>query len=297
MIENKDYIIRGTAAGGQIRCFAATTREMVEYARGCHDTSPVVTAALGRTLTAASMMGSMQKGEKDVLTIQLRGDGPMRGITVTAGSDSYVKGYALNPEVIIHAKPNGKLDVSGAIGKGYLNVIKDMGLKEPYNGRVDLVSGEIAEDLTYYFASSEQVPSSVGLGVLMNKDNTVKCAGGFIIQLMPFADDAVVTQLEANLQFVSGVTTMLDEGLSPEDILRRILEPMELEILDTIPTGFRCDCSKDRVSGVLASLGAKDLQGMIDDGESIEVKCQFCNSAYNFSVEELRAILKHGKKR
>lgn len=294
---SKDYIIRGTAGNGQIRCFGITARDMVETARAFHNTSPVVTAALGRTLMAGAMMGSMQKGEKDVLTIQLRGDGPMQGLTVTAGSDSFVKGYALNPEVLIHAKANGKLDVSGAIGNGYLNVIKDMGLKEPYNGRVDLISGEIAEDLTYYFASSEQVPSSVGLGVLMNKDNTVKHAGGFIVQLMPFADDAIVTQLEANLQSVTSVTMMLDSGMEPEDILRTLLEPMDLEILDRIPTGYRCDCSKERVTGAIASLGKKDLQDMINDGETIEVKCQFCNSAYNFSVDELKDILKYGKRK
>lgn len=292
MSEYRDYIIRGTAANGQIRCFAATTRDMAETGRANHDCSPVVTAALGRALTAGAMMGSMQKGDKDRLTLMFRGDGPMQGITVTAGSDSYVKGYALNPDVIIHAKPNGKLDVSGALGKGYLNVIKDMGLKEPYNGRVDLVSGEIAEDLTYYFASSEQVPSAVGLGVLMNKDNTVKQAGGFIIQLLPFADDAVVTQLEANLQYVDSVTNMLEEGKSPEDILRQILEPMELEVLDTIPTGFRCDCSKERTGAAIASLGRKDLKELIDAGETIEVKCQFCNSAYYFTVDEMKEFLK-----
>lgn len=291
----KDYIVRATAAGGQIRAFAATTKNMVEEARSRHDSSPVVTAALGRLLTAGSMMGSMLKGDKDVLTLQIRGDGPIGGLTVTGGSDSYVKGYAINPQVMIHAKANGKLDVSGSIGNGYLNVIKDMGLKEPYNGRVDLISGEIAEDLTYYFATSEQVPSSVGLGVLMNKDNTVKRAGGFIIQLMPFADDAVVTQLEANLQSVSSVTGMLDEGMSPEDILTRVVEPLEIEVLDRIDTGFRCDCSKDRVSRVIASLGKKDLKSLIDEGKDIEVKCDFCNTYYNFSVQELKSIFNKGK--
>jgi len=292
---SNDYIVRGTAANGQVRIFAATTRDMVETARSHHDTSPVMTAALGRLLTAGSMMGSMLKGEKDVLTLQIRGDGPGKGLTVTAGSDSFVKGYALNPKVLIHAKANGKLDVSGALGNGYLSVIKDMGLKEPYNGQVELVSGEIAEDLTYYFATSEQVPSSVGLGVLMDKDNTVKRAGGFIIQLMPFADDAVITQLEANLQLISPVTTMLDEGMSPEDIAAKVLEPMELEILDTIDTGFRCDCSKKRVSKVIASLGRKDLESIIADGEDIEVKCDFCNTSYGFTVAELKDILKKGK--
>lgn len=291
-VMSEDYILRATAAGGQLRAFAATTRTMVETARTLHNTSPVVTAALGRALTAGAMMGSMLKGEKDILTIIFRGDGPMQGLTVTAGSDAYVKGYAIQPQVLIHAKPNGKLDVSGALGKGYLNVIKDMGLKEPYNGRVDLVSGEIAEDLTYYFATSEQVPSSVGLGVLMDKGNTVAQAGGFIIQLMPFADDAIITQLEANLQSISSVTQMLSDGMLPEDILRKIIEPMELEVLDKIPTGFRCDCSEQKVGRVLASLSRKDLQDMVNDGEPIEIKCSFCQKAYTFPVDDLKAILK-----
>lgn len=287
----EDHILRATAAGGQIRAFAATTRNMVETARALHDSSPVVTAALGRGLTAGAMMGSMLKSEKDKLTLILRGDGPMQGITVTAGSDSYVKGYAINKDVLIHAKANGKLDVSGALGKGYLNVIKDMGLKEPYNGRVDLVSGEIAEDLTYYFATSEQVPSSVGLGVLMNKDNTVRQAGGFIIQLMPFADDAVITQLEANLQSISSVTTMLEEGMGPLDILLKLVEPLEVQVLDKIPTGYRCDCSENRVSAAIASLPKRDIQDMIDDGEEIEIKCSFCNKAYRFGVDKLKKML------
>ena len=291
---SKDYIVRASAAGGQIRAFATTTQNMVEQARAHHDTSPVVTAALGRLLTAGSMMGSMLKGDKDLLTLQIKGDGPIGSLTVTAGADSYTRGYAANPQVVIHAKPNGKLDVSGAIGAGYLNVIKDMGLKEPYNGRVELVTGEIAEDLTYYFATSEQVPSAVGLGVLMNKDNTVKRAGGFIIQLMPFASDAVITQLEANLQFVSSVTSMMDEGMTPEDILVKIMEPLDVEILDTIETGFRCTCSKERVSSAIASLGKKDLLSLIEDGEDIEVKCDFCNTAYNFTTAELKDIYNRG---
>ena len=288
---DSDYIVRGTAADDMIRCFAITARDMVEKARVFHDTSPVVTAALGRSLMAGAMMGSMQKGTEDKLTLSFRGDGPMGGITVTGGSDSYVKGYAINPRVMIPAKANGKLDVSGAMGKGYLMVIKDLGLKEPYNGRVDLVSGEIAEDLTWYFASSEQVPSSVGLGVLMNRENTVRCAGGFIIQLMPGASDAVITQLEANLGLIPSVTSMLDEGMTPEDILGKVLEPMELNIMDRIPTGYRCDCSKERVLSAIASLGRKDLESLVSEEEDIEVKCQFCNKAYTFTPGEMRALL------
>lgn len=210
-----DYIVRATAANAQIRAFAATTRETVEKGRCVHETSPVMTAALGRLLTAGAMMGSMLKGEQDVLTLQIRGDGPAKGITVTADSSANVKGYVVEPQVMLPPNDKGKLDVGGAIGHGLLSVIKDMGLKEPYMGQTELQTGEIAEDLTYYFATSEQVPSAVGLGVLMEKDNTVKQAGGFIIQLMPFAEEEVIEKLEKNLAQVSSVTSLLDEGKSP----------------------------------------------------------------------------------
>ena len=193
-----DYMVRATAAGAQIRAFACTTKELVEEARKAHNTSPVVTAGLGRLLSAGCMMGSMLKGEDDLITLIVRGDGPLQGLTVTADSKGRVKGYPLVPDVILPANAIGKLDVGGAVGRGYLKVIRDMGLKEPYVGQTELQTGEIAEDLTYYFALSEQVPSSVGLGVLMEKDNTVKQAGGFIIQLMPFAEEEVIARLEEN---------------------------------------------------------------------------------------------------
>ena len=287
-----DYIVRATAADAQIRAFACTTVNTVEAARQAHNTSPVVTAALGRTLSAAAMMGSMLKGEKDYLTIKLKGDGPMQGITVTADAMGNVKGYAVVPDVIIPAKPNGKLDVSGALGAGTLSVIKDMGLKEPYIGQTALQTGEIAEDLTYYFAVSEQVPSAVGLGVLMNKENTVEQAGGFIIQLMPFTPEDVVDRLEKKITEIDSVTQMLDRGLTPEQILEEILGDFGLEITDTTETRFHCDCSKERVSRALSTLSKKDLDSIIADGESIEVKCQFCNKAYEFSVEELKELRK-----
>lgn len=282
-----DYCVRATAGGGYIRAFAITSKDMVEYAKNAHNTSPVITAALGRLLSAGAMMGSMLKGDRDKLTLQIRGNGPVGSITVTADSKGNVKGYAANPQVIIHAKPNGKLDVSGAIGQGSLTVIKDMGLKEPYNGFVELVSGEIAEDLTYYFNASEQTPSSVGLGVLMNKDNTVKCAGGFIVQLLPMCPDEVIDKLEENLGKISSVTQMLDEGNSPEDMLGIIFDGMDMEILAKYDTQFHCDCDRDRLEKVLISVGKDELQSMIDDGEAIEVKCSFCNKAYNFTVDEL----------
>ena len=290
----KDYIVRATAANGQVRAFAAITRETVEEARQHHGTSPVATAALGRLLTAGAMMGSMMKNDTDMLTLQVRGDGPIGGITVTADSKGDVKGYVENPDVMLPQK-NGKLDVGGAVGIGLLQVIKDMGLKEPYSGQTILVSSEIAEDLTYYFANSEQVPSSVGLGVLMEKDNTVKTAGGFIIQMMPFAEDATISQIEENLKHVTSVTELLDKGYTPEQLLEELLGNVGLEITDTMPTRFYCNCSKERVEQAVASVGKKDIREMINDGKPIEVKCHFCNTAYHYSVEELKNILKRSK--
>lgn len=287
-----DYIVRATAAGSQIRAFAATTRDLVEHARAAHNTSPVATAALGRLLTAGSMMGVMMKGEKDLLTLQVKAGGPLEGITVTADSKGNVKGYVGNPNVILHANDKGKLDVAGAVGVGFMNVIKDMGLKEPYVGQTVLQTSEIAEDLTYYFATSEQVPSSVGLGVLMEKDNTVKQAGGFIIQLMPFTEEKVISQLEENLKNVTSVTTMLEEGHTPESLLETLLKGFDIEINETIPTQFYCNCDKDRVEKALISVGRKELQDMIDEGKEIELNCHFCNRNYIFSVEELKSILK-----
>lgn len=290
----EDYIVRATAAEGQIRAFAATTRQIVETAREHHNTSPVATAALGRLLTAGTMMGSMMKNDTDMLTLQIRGDGPIGGITVTADSHANVKGYVNNPDVMLPPK-NGKLDVGGAVGIGLIQVIKDMGLKEPYVGQTILVTSEIAEDLTYYFANSEQVPSSVGLGVLMEKDNTVRCAGGFIIQLMPFAKEDTISRLEENLKNVTSVTALLDKGNTPEQLLLILLGNMGVEIMDTVPAKFYCNCTKERVEKAVASIGKKDIQEMIDDGENIEVKCHFCNTAYEYTVDELKQIIKRSK--
>lgn len=290
-----DYIVRATAAGAQIRAFAATTRELVEKARQAHNTSPVVTAALGRLMTGGVMMGTMLKGEKDILTLQISADGPLQGMTVTADSQGNVKGYAIEPQVMLPPSAKGKLDVGGAVGTGMLRVIKDMGLKEPYVGQTDLQTGEIAEDLTYYFATSEQVPSSVGLGVLMEKDNTVKQAGGFIIQLMPFTEDAVIEQLEKNLSVFSSVTSVLEEKKTPEGMLEQLLEGMDMEITDTVPAQFFCNCDKERVEKALISIGKKESQDMISEGKSIEVNCHFCNTSYSFTVEELKALLKNSR--
>ena len=291
----KDYIVRATAGNGQIRAFAATTQNLVEEARQRHNTSPVATAALGRHLTAGTMMGSMMKNDSDVLTIQIKGDGPIGGLTVTADVNGNVKGYVENPDVILPPK-NGKLDVGGAIGIGLLNIIKDMGLKEPYVGQTILVTSEIAEDLTYYFANSEQVPSSVGLGVLMNKDNTVRCAGGFIVQVMPFVTDEVVTKLEKNIKKISSVTSMLDDGCTPEQMLEQVLDDLDMVVTDTLPAAFKCNCSHERIEKAIISIGKKDIQEMIDEGKEVEVKCHFCNTAYTFSVDELKEILKQAKR-
>ena len=291
-----DYIVRATAANIQTRALAATTRDLVEAARAAHNTSPVATAALGRLLTGGAMMGVMMKGEKDLLTLQIKAGGPLEGITVTADSKGNVKGYVGNPNVVIHANDKGKLDVAGAVGVGFMNVIKDMGLKEPYVGQTVLQTSEIAEDLTYYFATSEQVPSSVGLGVLMEKDNTVKQAGGFILQLMPFTEEAVISRLEENLKKVTSVTALLEEGYTPQMLLEKLLEGFDMEINDTIPTQFYCNCSKERVERALISIGRKDIQEMIDEGKEIEMNCHFCNKNYTFTVEELKKILKECKR-
>lgn len=287
-----DYIIRATAAGNQIRAFAITSREMVEKARQIHNTSPVATAALGRLLTGAAMMGVMMKGDKDILTIQMKGDGPINGLTVTADSKGNVKGYPGNPNVIIPPNYLGKLDVGAAIGYGTLTVIKDLGLKEPYVSQIPLTTSEVAEDLTYYFATSEQVPSAVALGVLMEKDNTVKQAGGLIIQLMPFADEKIVTVLEEKISKITSVTNLLEKGMTPEEILEEILGDFGVEIKEKLPTGFNCNCSKERVTKVLVSLGRKELEDIVRDGEDVELNCHFCNSSYKFSIDEVKEILK-----
>ena len=289
----EDYIVRATAADNQIRAFAATTRELTEAARQAHNTSPIATAALGRLMTAGVMMGSMLKGEDDLLTLKISGDGPMRGLLVTANARAEVKGYVYEPDVLLPASAAGKLDVGGAVGRGTLRVIRDMGLKEPYIGQTQLVSGEIAEDITYYYAASEQVPSSVGLGVLMNRDNTVRCAGGFILQLMPFADESVVGALEKRLAGVRPVTAMLDAGLTPEQILQELLEGMEPVISDRMPAAFRCDCSRERVSKAILSTGRRELQEMIADGQPVEAGCQFCGKKYCFSIAELEELLQN----
>lgn len=291
----KDHIIRATAADECIRAFAITSKGLAEEARRRHNTSPVASAALSRALSASAMMGVMMKGDKDVLTILIKGDGPIGSITATSDSKGNVKGYAANSNVIIPSNYAGKLDVGAAIGYGELTVIKDLGLKRPYSGSVPLGTGEIAEDLTYYFAKSEQTPTCVALGESLSLENTFECAGGFIIQLMPDTPGGIVDELEAALSKISPVTEMLKRGMGPEDILRSILGGFGLEVTDKIPAKFYCGCSKEHVARALISMGKKELQDIIDDGRDIEVKCHFCNTAYEYSVDEIKELLEFAK--
>lgn len=285
-----DYMIRAVAAGEQIRCFAITSRELVEEARRRHNSSPVITAALGRLLSGGAMMGAMMKGEKDLLTVKIDCSGPVKGITVTADARGNVKGFPLVPQVSLPASSAGKLDVGRAVDLGVLTVIRDMGLKEPYSGSINLVSGEIAEDLTYYYAVSEQTPSSIALGVLMNKDNTVRESGGYMIQLMPDASDEVISVLEKRLKNIEPVTTLYTKGYTPESMLAYILEGFDLEITEKIPARFHCGCSKERVRKALAAIGKKELESLIEEGTPVEMNCHFCNSDYSFETGELIEI-------
>lgn len=286
-----DYILRATAADGLIRAFAATTKNTVQTARSLHNTTPVASAALGRLLTAGAMMGTMLKGEKDLVTLQIKGDGPIEGLLVTADSKGRVKGYPFNPNVDIPPKSPVKLDVGGAVGKGYLTVIKDLGLKEPYVGKTELVSGEIAEDLTYYYAKSEQIPTAIALGVLVDTDTSIKAAGGFIIQLMPGATLEVATMLEEIITHLKYITELLDRGETPETILDAVLGDMDLEIIDKMPTEFYCDCSRERVEKALISIGEKDLRTILEEDKKAEISCHFCNKVYNFDEADLKKLL------
>lgn len=290
-MEMKDYIVRATAAGETVRAFAIRSTDLTAEAREIHHTFPVVTAALGRLLSAGAMMGSMMKGDKDKLTIQMKGDGPIGQMTVTVDSHGNVKGFPVNPSVDIPRKRAGKLDVGGAVGRGTLTVSMDLGLKEPYNGQVEIQTGEIGDDLAYYYTVSEQTPSAVGLGVMLNVDSSVRHAGGFIIQIMPDADEETIAAIESKVAEAEPVTTMMDEGMSPEDMLAYFLGDLDLRIMERQPVRYYCGCSKDRVAGALAAISTADLEEIINDGEAIEVKCYFCNSAYDFSIDELKEIM------
>ena len=287
----KDYIVRATAAGETVRAFAIRSTDLTAEARELHHTFPVVTAALGRLLSAGAMMGSMMKGDRDMLTLTMKGDGPIGQMTVTVDSHGNVKGFPANPDVDIPRKRAGKLDVGGAVGRGTLTVSMDLGLKEPYNGQVEIQTGEIGDDLAYYYTVSEQTPSAVGLGVMLNTDSSVRHAGGFIIQIMPDAAEETISAIEEKVAAAEPVTSMMDEGMSPEDMLEFFLGDLGLKITEKLPVRYYCGCTKDRVAGALATISTKDLEEIINDGEEIEVKCYFCNSAYRFGIDELKEIM------
>lgn len=286
----KDYCIRVTTKNKEVRAFFASTKYMVETARGFHNTTKVATAALGRTLTATSMMGLMMKNKGDKISVIIKGGGPIGTILTTSNSSGIVKGYVTNPGVDVENYANGKLNVAGAVGnQGTIRVIKDLGLREPYNGEYEIVSGEIAEDFTYYFTVSEQTPSAVSLGVLTRSDE-VEEAGGFIVQMMPDASDETIAKIENNLSNIQSVTQMLSQGLTPEDMMDIVLRGLEPSILDKVPVAFECDCSKDRVGDVFVAIGKKELKSIIDEDKGAEVGCQFCESKYSFTEEELKEI-------
>ena len=292
-----DYMIRATAANAQVRAFAVTSKDIAEYARKAHDLSPVAAAALGRSMSAALMMADMLKGPSDLLTIQIDGDGPIGRILVTADNNGGVKGYVQNHKVYLPNNAYGHLNVGGAVGRGTLTVIRDMGMKDPYVGQTAIQTGEIAEDITYYYAVSEQIPSSVGLGVLVNtKENRVMEAGGFIVQLMPFAEEETIAALEKNLGGIEAVTKMLSAGDTPEMMLEKVLKGLDPVITDRMPVEFRCNCGKERYERALVLLGRDEMQKIVDDGEPVEIECQFCGKKYAFTPEELKEVLRKTEK-
>lgn len=291
---NKDYIIRAVTADGSLRAFAVDTTCLVNEAHKMHKTYPIATAALGRLLTAASMMGSMLKSKGDTITLQLTGNGPIGRVMAVSDFEGNVKGYADNPLVELPNNDEGKLNVGGAVGRdGYLTVIRDFGLREPYIGKVPLVSGEIGDDLTSYFAISEQTPSSVGVGVLVDVDLSVKCSGGFIVQVMPEATDADIDKLENNLSKIKSVTNLMKEGKTPEDMLDIILDGFEYEITEKTEVCYKCDCSRERVERAIISLGKKEIRKIIEEDGHAQLTCHFCDCVYDFDKEKLSHLLKN----
>ena len=293
----KDYILRATAADGAIRAFMATSKETVKTAQKMHGTSPIATVALGRLLVASAIIGTTLKNEKDLITLQIKGDGELKGVIATSDCKARVKGYVFNPDYEVTEEYPKGLSVGSAIGKGFLTIIKDIGLKEPYSGQIELVSGEIAEDLTHYYYKSEQIPSAIGLGVLIDTDLSVRQAGGFMIQLMPGASDSVIDALEEKIARMPNITDLYDMGRTPEDVLNMILGDMGVEITDKIPMEFYCNCDRERVERALISVGAKDLAKIIDEDKKANLKCHFCNESYDFNEKELIELLEEALKK
>ena len=288
----KDYIIRGVDKKGNIRLFVATTTQMVEEARRTHGTSPTATAALGRVLTAAAILGITMKGEKDILTFKVKGGGPIGSIIAVSTKKGQVKGYVDNPYADLPSRPDGKLDVGGIVGhNGQLAIIKDLGLKEPYIGYANLVSGEIAEDLVHYFHLSEQQPSAINLGVLVDKDISVRAAGGYILQLLPGVEDEDIDRVEEILKKAKPISTLIDKGLSPEQVMETLFGEFEMEILEKNQIEYKCNCSRDKIEGVLLSLGKEEINSIIEEDEKAEIVCHFCNKKYNFSKDDLKKLI------
>lgn len=288
-----DKLVRATAKGGQVRIVAAITTDLVNEGITMHECAPTAAAALGRMLTAGTLMGSMLKSSQDSLTMQIAGGGEAKGVVVTAHADASVKGYIGNPAIDLPANSQGKLDVSGAIGKdGYLRIIRDMGLKEPYVGQVPIYTGEIGDDLAYYFTVSEQTPSAVGLGVLVDKDMSIKASGGFIIQMMPGSDEFLADIITYRLEEVPSITEFISKGMSVEEILEFIFEDMELKIHEEVKPTYKCDCSRERVERALISIGKRDLDELYNDGKTEEIKCHFCNKNYEFNHEDIGELIK-----
>lgn len=289
----KDYIIRGTDKKGTFRLFVASSTNIVEEARNIHNTSPAATAALGRMLTAASIMGLTMKNEKDILTFRIKGGGPIGSMIAVSNNKGGVKGYVTNPSADMPNRDDGKLNVGGVVGKnGQLAIIRDLGLKDPYIGYSNLVSGEIAEDLANYFYTSEQQPSAINLGVLVDTDISVKAAGGYILQLLPNVADEDVDRIEEILKNAKPISTLIDEGLTPEEVAEELFGEFEIKINDKINIEYECNCGKERIEEVLASLGNEELNKIIEEDGKAEVVCHFCNTNYNFEKDELLELLK-----
>ncbi|MEE1049291.1 MAG: Hsp33 family molecular chaperone HslO [Clostridia bacterium] len=290
-----DILTKAITKDGFFKISAVVSTESAEQARRFHNTSPVATAALGRLLSAGLLMGGELKEENSKLTLQMKGNGPLRTVLVAANSKGEVKGYVENPLVDIPLKPNGKLDVGGAIGSGSLSVIKDLCLKEPYIGQVALQTGEVGDDLAYYFMQSEQVPSVVALGVLVDRDYSVKCSGGFIVQVMPECDDKSITKLENSIGGIMSVTEMLSSGMNGEDIIKYVMLGFDVDILESHEVGYVCDCSRERMERAIISLGKKEIDDIIKEQGEAEIVCSFCNTAYKFDAEQLEEMKNSAK--
>ena len=289
----KDELVRAMTKDGFVNAVAVTSTAIVERARQIHKTLPTATAALGRLLTAASMMGNMQKTEDASLTLQLKGGGPLGRLLAVSDADGNVRGWVENPQISMLEKAPGKLDVGAAVGTdGTLTVIRDLRMKEPYVGSVELVSGEIAEDITQYFVQSEQIPTACALGVLIDTDQSVRAAGGYLVQLMPGATDDMIDKIEAGIQKAGAVSKLLDEGMDGKGLLETVLSEFELEILEQTPVAYRCYCSRERVTRTLISLGKKELQDIVDEGKPIDIDCQFCDEIYHYTPADIADILK-----